>query len=182
MPVQTAVPEPVQQPISEPEPQPEPEPTIASPFITTAMLRQMKAEGKTLDDLQPADTKTEKSTPVRRYQGKPAAETTAAPQPEPVRPSFRPVKPQDISIDTAAPEPIPEWFSEEEPPQVAEQRTKYLKNRQPRESVAELTGAAEKSLGQFQTESSPARQPVSSENCFWKMHQLTQNSKSLFCH
>ena len=66
------------------------------------------------------------------------------PQPEPVRPSFRPVKPQDISIDTAAPEPIPEWFSEEEPPQVAEQRTKYLKNRQPRESVAELTGAAEK--------------------------------------
>ena len=144
MPVQTAVPEPVQQPISEPEPQPEPEPTIASPFITTAMLRQMKAEGKTLDDLQPADTKTEKSTLVRRYQGKPAAETTAAPQPEPVRPSFRPVKPQDISIDTAAPEPIPEWFSEEEPPQVAEQRTKYLKNRQPRESVAELTGAAEK--------------------------------------
>lgn len=144
MPVQTAVPEPVQQLISEPEPQPEPEPTIASPFITTAMLRQMKAEGKTLDDLQPADTKTEKSTPVRRYQGKPAAETTAAPQPEPVRPSFRPVKPQDISIDTAAPEPIPEWFSEEEPPQVAEQRTKYLKNRQPRESVAELTGAAEK--------------------------------------
>lgn len=144
MPVQAAVPEPVQQPISEPEPQPEPEPTIASPFITTAMLRQMKAEGKTLDDLQPADTKTEKSTPVRRYQGKPAAETTAAPQPEPVRPSFRPVKPQDISIDTAAPEPIPEWFSEEEPPQVAEQRTKYLKNRQPRESVAELTGAAEK--------------------------------------
>lgn len=144
MPVQTAVPEPVQQPISEPEPQPEPEPTIASPFITTAMLRQMKAEGKTLDDLQPADTKTEKSTPVRRYQGKPAAETTATPQPEPVRPSFRPVKPQDISIDTAAPEPIPEWFSEEEPPQVAEQRTKYLKNRQPRESVAELTGAAEK--------------------------------------
>lgn len=144
MPVQAAVPEPVQQPISEPEPQPEPEPTIASPFITTAMLRQMKVEGKTLDDLQPADTKTEKSTPVRRYQGKPAAETTAAPQPEPVRPSFRPVKPQDISIDTAAPEPIPEWFSEEEPPQVAEQRTKYLKNRQPRESVAELTGAAEK--------------------------------------
>lgn len=144
MPVQTAVPEPVQQPISEPEPQPEPEPTIASPFITTAMLRQMKAEGKMLDDLQPADTKTEKSTPVRRYQGKPAAETTAAPQPEPVRPLFRPVKPQDISIDTAAPEPIPEWFSEEEPPQVAEQRTKYLKNRQPRESVAELTGAAEK--------------------------------------
>lgn len=146
MPVQAAVPEPVQQPISEPEPQPEPEPesTIASPFITTAMLRQMKAEGKTLDDLQPADTKTEKSTPIRRYQGKPAAETTATPQPEPVRPSFRPVKPQDISIDTAAPEPIPEWFSEEEPPQVAEQRTKYLKNRQPRESVAELTGAAEK--------------------------------------
>lgn len=144
MPVQTAVPEPVQQPISEPEPQPEPEPAIASPFITTAMLRQMKAEGKTLDDLQPADTKTEKSTPVRRYQGKPAAETTATLQPEPVRPSFRPVKPQDISIDTAAPEPIPEWFSEEEPPQVAEQRTKYLKNRQPRESVAELTGAAEK--------------------------------------
>ena len=144
MPVQTAAPEAVQQPIPEPEPQSESEPAIASPFITTAMLRQMKAEGKTLDDLQPADTKTEKSTPVRRYQGKPAAETTAAPQPEPVRPSFRPVKPQDISIDTAAPEPIPEWFSEEEPPQVAEQRTKYLKNRQPRESVAELTGAAEK--------------------------------------
>lgn len=146
MPVQTAASEPMQQPISEPEPQPEPEPesAIASPFITTAMLRQMKAEGKTLDDLQPADTKTEKPTPVRRYQGKPAAETTAAPQQEPVRPSFRPVKPQDISIDTAAPEPIPEWFSEEEPPQVAEQRTKYLKNRQPRESVAELTGAAEK--------------------------------------
>lgn len=144
MPVQAAVPEPVQQPISEPEPQPEPEPAIASPFITTAMLRQMKAEGKTLDDLQPADTKTEKPTPVRRYQGKPAAETTAAPQQEPVRPSFRPVKPQDISIDTTAPEPIPEWFSEEESPQVAEQRTKYLKNRQPRESVAELTGTAEK--------------------------------------
>ncbi len=146
MPVQTAVPEPVQQPISEPEPQPEPESesAIASPFITTAMLRQMKAEGKTLDDLQPADTKTEKPTPVRRYQGKSAAETTAAPQQEPVRPSFRPVKPQDISIDTTAPEPIPEWFSEEEPPQVAEQRTKYLKNRQPRESVAELTGATEK--------------------------------------
>ena len=144
MPVQTAVPEPVQQPIPEPEPQSESEPAIASPFITTAMLRQMKTEGKTLDDLQPADTKTEKSTPVRRYQGKPAAETTAAPQSEPVRPSFRPVKPQDISIDTTAPEPIPEWFSEEEPPQVAEQRTKYLKNRQPRESVAELTGAAEK--------------------------------------
>lgn len=146
MPVQTAAPESIQQPIPEPEPQPESEPesAIASPFITTAMLRQMKAEGKTLDDLQPADTKTEKPTPVRRYQGKPAAETTAAPQPEPVRPSFRPVKPQDISIDTAAPEPIPEWFSEEEPPQVAEQRTKYLKNRQPRESVAELTGAAEK--------------------------------------
>lgn len=146
MPVQTAAPESIQQPIPEPEPQPEPEPesAIASPFITTAMLRQMKAEGKTLDDLQPADTKTEKPTPVRRYQGKPAAETTAAPQSEPVRPSFRPVKPQDISIDTAAPEPIPEWFSEEEPPQVAEQRTKYLKNRQPRESVAELTGAAEK--------------------------------------
>lgn len=144
MPVQAAVPEPVQQPISEPEPQPEPEPTIASPFITTAMLRQMKAEGKTLDDLQTAEPQQAEPTPVRRYQGKSAAETTAAPQPEPVRPSFRPVKPQDISIDTAAPEPIPEWFSEEEPPQVAEQRTKYLKNRQPRESVAELTGAAEK--------------------------------------
>ena len=144
MPVQAAAPESIQQPIPEPEPQSESEPAIASPFITTAMLRQMKAEGKTLDDLQPADTKTEKPTPVRRYQGKPAAETTAAPQSEPVRPSFRPVKPQDISIDTAAPEPIPEWFSEEEPPQVAEQRTKYLKNRQPRESVAELTGAAEK--------------------------------------
>lgn len=146
MPVQTAVPEPVQQPISEPEPQPEPESesAIASPFITTAMLRQMKAEGKTLDDLQPAESQQAEPTPVRRYQGKPAAETTAAPQPEPVRPSFRPVKPQDISIDTTAPEPIPEWFSEEEPPQVAEQRTKYLKNRQPRESVAELTGAAEK--------------------------------------
>lgn len=140
MPVQTAVPEPVQQPISEPEP----EPTIASPFITTAMLRQMKAEGKTLDDLQPAEPQQAEPTPVRRYQGKSAAETTAAPQQEPVRPSFRPVKPQDISIDTTAPEPIPEWFSEEEPPQVAEQRTKYLKNRQPRESVAELTGTAEK--------------------------------------
>lgn len=146
MPVQTAVPEPVQQPISEPEPQPEPESesAIASPFITTAMLRQMKAEGKTLDDLQPAESQQAEPTPVRRYQGKSAAETTAAPQQEPVRPSFRPVKPQDISIDTTAPEPIPEWFSEEEPPQVAEQRTKYLKNRQPRESVAELTGAAEK--------------------------------------
>ena len=146
MPVQTAVPEPVQQPISEPEPQPEPESesAIASPFITTAMLRQMKAEGKTLDDLQPAEPQQAEPTPVRRYQGKSAAETTAAPQQEPVRPSFRPVKPQDISIDTTAPEPIPEWFSEEEPPQVAEQRTKYLKNRQPRESVAELTGAAEK--------------------------------------
>ena len=146
MPVQTAAPESIQQPIPEPEPQPEPEPesAIASPFITTAMLRQMKAEEKTLDDLQPADTKTEKPTPVRRYQGKSAAETTAAPQQEPVRPSFRPVKPQDISIDTTAPEPIPEWFSEEESPQVAEQRTKYLKNRQPRESVAELTGTAEK--------------------------------------
>ena len=146
MPVQTAVPEPVQQPISEPEPQPEPESesAIASPFITTAMLRQMKAEGKTLDDLQPAEPQQAEPTPVRRYQGKSAAETTAAPQQEPVRLSFRPVKPQDISIDTTAPEPIPEWFSEEEPPQVAEQRTKYLKNRQPRESVAELTGAAEK--------------------------------------
>ncbi len=144
MPVQTAVSEPMQQPISEPEPQPEPEPAIASPFITTAMLRQMKAEGKTLDDLQPAEPQQAEPTPVRRYQGKSAAETTAAPQPELVRPSFRPVKPQDISIDTTAPEPIPEWFSEEEPPQVAEQRTKYLKNRQPRESVAELTGAAEK--------------------------------------
>lgn len=144
MPVQTAAPEPMQQPISEPEPQPESEPVIASPFITTAMLRQMKAEGKTLDDLQTAEPQQAEPTPVRRYQGKSAAETTAAPQSEPVRPSFRPVKPQDISIDTTAPEPIPEWFSEEEPPQVAEQRTKYLKNRQPRESVAELTGAAEK--------------------------------------
>lgn len=144
MPVQTAAPEAVQQPIPEPEPQSESEPEIASPFITTAMLRQMKAEGKTLDDLQTAEPQQAEPTPVRRYQGKSAAETTAAPQPEPVRPSFRPVKPQDISIDTAAPEPIPEWFSEEEPPQVAEQRTKYLKNRQPRESVAELTGAAEK--------------------------------------
>lgn len=144
MPVQTAAPEAVQQPISEPEPQSESEPAIASPFITTAMLRQMKAEGKTLDDLQTAETQQAEPTPVRRYQGKSAAETTAAPQSEPVRPSFRPVKPQDISIDTTAPEPIPEWFSEEEPPQVAEQRTKYLKNRQPRESVAELTGAAEK--------------------------------------
>lgn len=144
MPVQTAASEPMQQPISEPEPQPEPEQTIASPFITTAMLRQMKAEGKTLDDLQPAEPQQAEPTPVRRYQGKSAAETTAAPQQEPVRPSFCPVKPQDISIDTAAPEPIPDWFSEEEPPQVAEQRTKYLKNRQPRESVAELTGAAEK--------------------------------------
>jgi len=104
----------------------------------------MKAEGKTLDDLQTAEPQQAEPTPVRRYQGKSAAETTAAPQSEPVRPSFRPVKPQDISIDTTAPEPIPEWFSEEEPPQVAEQRTKYLKNRQPRESVAELTGAAEK--------------------------------------
>ena len=144
MPVQTAASEPIQQPIFEPEPQSESEPAIASPFITTAMLRQMKAEGKTLDDLQTAEPQQAEPTPVRRYQGKSAAETTAAPQPEPVRPSFRPVKPQDISIDTAAPEPIPEWFSEEEPPQVAEQRTKYLKNRQPRESVAELTGAAEK--------------------------------------
>ena len=144
MPVQAAAPEPVQQPIPEPEPQSESEPTIASPFITTAMLRQMKAEGKTLDDLQTAEPQQAEPTPVRRYQGKSAAETTAAPQSEPVRPSFRPVKPQDISIDTTAPEPIPEWFSEEEPPQVAEQRTKYLKNRQPRESVAELTGAAEK--------------------------------------
>lgn len=144
MPVQAAAPEPVQQPIPEPEPQSESEPTIASPFITTAMLRQMKAEGKTLDDLQTAEPQQAEPTPVRRYQGKSAAETTAAPQSEPVRPSFRPVKPQDISIDTTAPEPIREWFSEEEPPQVAEQRTKYLKNRQPRESVAELTGAAEK--------------------------------------
>lgn len=144
MPVQTAASEPIQQPIFEPEPQSESEPAIASPFITTAMLRQMKAEGKTLDDLQTAEPQQAEPTPVRRYQGKSAAETTAAPQPEPVRPSFRPVKPQDISIDTAAPEPIPDWFSEEEPPQVAEQRTKYLKNRQPRESVAELTGAAEK--------------------------------------
>lgn len=144
MPVQAAAPEPVQQPIPEPEPQSESEPAIASPFITTAMLRQMKAEGKTLDDLQTAEPQQAEPTPVRRYQGKSAAETTAAPQSEPVRPSFRPVKPQDISIDTAAPEPIPEWFSEEEPPQIAEQRTKYLKNRQPRESVAELTGAAEK--------------------------------------
>ena len=144
MPVQTAAPEPVQHPIPEPEPQSESEPAIASPFITTAMLRQMKAEGKTLDDLQTAEPQQAEPTPVRRYQGKSAAETTAAPQSEPVRPSFRPVKPQDISIDTTAPEPIPEWFSEEEPPQVAEQRTKYLKNRQPRESVAELTGAAEK--------------------------------------
>ena len=144
MPVQTAAPEPVQQPIPEPEPQSESEPAIASPFITTAMLRQMKAEGKTLDDLQTAEPQQAEPIPVRRYQGKSAAETTAAPQSEPVRPSFRPVKPQDISIDTTAPEPIPEWFSEEEPPQVAEQRTKYLKNRQPRESVAELTGAAEK--------------------------------------
>lgn len=144
MPVQTAAPEAVQQPIPEPEPQSESEPAIASPFITTAMLRQMKAEGKTLDDLQTVEPQQAEPTPVRRYQGKSAAETTAAPQPEPVRPSFRPVKPQDISIDTTAPEPIPEWFSEEEPPQVAEQRTKYLKNRQPRESVAELTGAAEK--------------------------------------
>ena len=144
MPVQAAAPEPVQQPIPEPEPQSESEPAIASPFITTAMLRQMKAEGKTLDDLQTAEPQQAEPTPVRRYQGKSAAETTAAPQSEPVRPSFRPVKPQDISIDTTAPEPIPEWFSEEEPPQVAEQRTKYLKNRQPRESVAELTGAAEK--------------------------------------
>lgn len=144
MPVQTAASEPIQQPIFEPEPQSESEPAIASPFITTAMLRQMKAEGKTLDDLQTAEPQQAEPTPVRRYQGKSAAETTAAPQSEPVRPSFRPVKPQDISIDTAAPEPIPEWFSEEEPPQVAEQRTKYLKNRQPRESVAELTGAAEK--------------------------------------
>ena len=144
MPVQAAAPESVQQPIPEPEPQSESEPAIASPFITTAMLRQMKAEGKTLDDLQTAEPQQAEPTPVRRYQGKSAAETTAAPQSEPVRPSFRPVKPQDISIDTTAPEPIPEWFSEEEPPQVAEQRTKYLKNRQPRESVAELTGAAEK--------------------------------------
>lgn len=144
MPVQAAAPEAVQQPIPEPEPQSESEPAIASPFITTAMLRQMKAEGKTLDDLQTAEPQQAEPTPVRRYQGKSAAETTAAPQSEPVRPSFRPVKPQDISIDTTAPEPIPEWFSEEEPPQVAEQRTKYLKNRQPRESVAELTGAAEK--------------------------------------
>ena len=144
MPVQTAAPEPVQHPIPEPEPQSESEPAIASPFITTAMLRQMKAEGKTLDDLQTAEPQQAEPTPVRRYQGKSAAETTAAPQSEPVRPSFRPVKPQDISIDTTALEPIPEWFSEEEPPQVAEQRTKYLKNRQPRESVAELTGAAEK--------------------------------------
>ena len=144
MPVQAAAPESVQQPIPEPEPQSESEPTIASPFITTAMLRQMKAEGKTLDDLQTAEPQQAEPTPVRRYQGKSAAETTAAPQSEPVRPSFRPVKPHDISIDTTAPEPIPEWFSEEEPPQVAEQRTKYLKNRQPRESVAELTGAAEK--------------------------------------
>ena len=144
MPVQAAAPEPVQQPIPEPEPQSESEPAIASPFITTAMLRQMKAEGKTLDDLQTAEPQQAEPTPVRRYQGKSAAETTAAPQQEPVRPSFRPVKPQDISIDTTAPEPIPEWFSEEEPPQVAEQRTKYLKNRQPRESVAELTGTAEK--------------------------------------
>lgn len=144
MPVQAAAPEPVQQPIPEPELQSESEPAIASPFITTAMLRQMKAEGKTLDDLQTAEPQQAEPTPVRRYQGKSAAETTAAPQSEPVRPSFRPVKPQDISIDTTAPEPIPEWFSEEEPPQVAEQRTKYLKNRQPRESVAELTGTAEK--------------------------------------
>lgn len=144
MPVQAAAPESVQQPIPEPEPQSESEPAIASPFITTAMLRQMKAEGKTLDDLQTAEPQQAEPTPVRRYQGKSAAETTVAPQSEPVRPSFRPVKPQDISIDTTAPEPIPEWFSEEEPPQVAEQRTKYLKNRQPRESVAELTGAAEK--------------------------------------
>ena len=144
MPVQAAAPEAVQQPIPEPEPQSESEPAIASPFITTAMLRQMKAEGKTLDDLQTAEPQQAEPTPVRRYQGKSAAETTAAPQSEPVRPSFRPVKPQDISIDTTAPEPIPEWFSEEEPPQVAEQRTKYLKNRQPRESVAELTGTAEK--------------------------------------
>lgn len=184
MPVQTAAPEPMQQPISEPEPQPEPESesAIASPFITTAMLRQMKAEGKTLDDLQPAEPQQAEPTPVRRYQGKSAAETTAAPQPEPVRPSFRPVKPQDISIDTTAPEPIPEWFSEEEPPQVAEQRTKYLKNRQPRESVAELTGATEKKPRAVPNGKQPSKAAVSSENCFWKMHQLTQNSKSQFCH
>lgn len=109
------------------------------PVRDARAMPQMPAPAKPVAEPQQAEP-----TPVRRYQGKPAAETTAAPQQEPVRPSFRPVKPQDISIDTTAPEPIPEWFSEEEPPQVAEQRTKYLKNRQPRESVAELTGAAEK--------------------------------------
>ena len=83
-----------QMPVQAAVPQSESEPAIASPFITTAMLRQMKAEGKTLDDLQTAEPQQAEPTPVRRYQGKSAAETTAAPQPEPVRPSFRPVKPQ----------------------------------------------------------------------------------------
>ena len=132
----TAVPK-KQPPVDQPS---EPESIEDSPFITTAMLRQMAAAGETpvsLQKEQPA-AKTEKQT-VRFY-GKPDPETV---QPTEQRQPSRPAKPRDIALETAVPVEPTERFAEELP-QVAEKRTKYLKNRHPKASVAELTGTAEK--------------------------------------
>ncbi|MDY2509900.1 MAG: DHHW family protein [Ruminococcus callidus] len=132
----TAVPK-KQPPVDQPS---EPESIEDSPFITTAMLRQMAAAGETPVSLQkePPAAKTEKQT-VRFY-GKPDPETV---QPTEQRQPSRPAKPRDIALETAVPVEPTERFAEELP-QVAEKRTKYLKNRHPKASVAELTGTAEK--------------------------------------
>ena len=111
-----------------------------SPFITTAMLRQMAAAGETpvpLQTEQPAE-KSDKQT-VRFY-GKPDSKTVS---PAEQRQPSRPAKPRDIALETAVPAESAERFAEETP-QIAEKRTKYLKSRHPTSSVAELTGTAEK--------------------------------------
>jgi len=175
----TAVPK-KQPPVDQPS---EPESIEDSPFITTAMLRQMAAAGETpvsLQKEQPA-AKTEKQ--AVRFYGKPDPETV---QPTEQRQPSRPAKPRDIALETAVPVEPTERFAEELP-QVAEKRTKYLKNRHPKASVAELTGTAEKKSHSNSGSTSKARKffqelfiedaPIDTES--WKQQETAVQAASV---
>ena len=119
----------------------EPElPIEDSPFITTAMLRQMAEAGDITTSPQQKQPSAKPQKQKVRFYGKPEPETIP---PTEQRQSSRPAKPRDIALETAMSAEPAERFAEELP-QVAEKRTKYLKNRQPKASVAELTGTTEK--------------------------------------
>ncbi len=111
-----------------------------SPFITTAMLRQMAAAGETPIPLRSEQSTEKNDKQAVRFYGKPDPKTVS---PAEQRQPPRPAKPRDIALETAVPSEPMERFVEEAP-QIAEKRTKYLKNRHPKSSVAELTGTAEK--------------------------------------